>query len=416
MTGEDETPPSYEELLVQLLSLLRRLPAPVRRKMEGELRDLLALLRDRRPPRLLLVGRRGSGKSTLLNAVFGRRVAEVGAVRAQTGAARWCRYERDGRAADILDTRGVQEGGGPAEAMDAETPRESIRQAVQESPPDAVLFLIKAKEVDAAVAGDLEALEGVLADLDRAHGGSTPLVAVLTQCDELDPPDVRRLPADDATKNAHIQQAEQVLREHIESRAALAPRLVRVVPTVAYARYRADGSIDPERDYRWHIDALVGFVLDELPDDAKLDFARLARVRRYQKQVAQRVISVCAGVAGGIGAQPIPLADMPILTTLQALMITAVAYVAGRDLTAVAARDFLVSLGVVGPAALGFREVARGLVKLVPGFGNAISGAVAASGTLVVGRAAIAYFIDEASVAQARRLLRKRRAPAGEPD
>jgi uncharacterized protein (DUF697 family)/predicted GTPase len=406
---DEETTGGAEKLILELLALLNRLPAPVRRKMEAELRDLLALVRDRRPPRFLLVGRRGSGKSTLINAVFGRHVAEVGPVRAQTGAARWRRFEHADRSVDILDTRGLQEGSAPVEGDAAPSALESIAQAVKDRAPDAVLFLIKAKEVDSAVGADLDALEALLSQIHKAHGTSLPLVGIVTQCDEVDPPDLRRLPTDDPAKNAHIQQAVDLLAEHVSRRPALAPSLVQVLPTVGYAAHLPDGSIDPERDYRWNVDALVGLLLEELPDEAKLDFARLARVQDFQRRTAEQVVRVCAGIAAGIGAQPIPVADMPILTSLQAVMVGSIAYIAGRDLDMHAVRELLVSLGVLAPAGITLREVARAAVKLVPGLGNAASGAIAASGTYMLGRAAILYFIDGAPVGQVREALGSRR-------
>ena len=73
---------------------------------------------EKRPPALVLVGRRGAGKSSLVNALFGAKVAELGHVTAQTGRGRWYDYERDGGSMSILDTRGVQEGSPPAEDHD----------------------------------------------------------------------------------------------------------------------------------------------------------------------------------------------------------------------------------------------------------------------------------------------------------
>jgi uncharacterized protein (DUF697 family)/predicted GTPase len=400
---------SAEQLIVELLALLDRLPAPVRRKMERELADLLALVRDRRPPRFLLVGRRGSGKSSLLNAVFGRLVAEVGPVRTQTGAAEWRRYEENGRSLDILDTRGLQEGSNPAEGDFAGSPIESIAQAIEERSPDAVLFLVKAKEVDSAVAGDLDALEEIMKRIRQTHGAEPPIVGVVTQCDEVDPPDVPRLPTDDPDKNRNIQEAVEVMGEHIRSRADLRHRLVQVLPTVAYMGHRPDGSVDPQRDYRWNIHELVGLLLEELPNEAKLDFARLAQVQVFQARVAEQVVTVCTAVAGGVGAQPIPVADMPLLTSLQTLMVGTIAYVGGRELSLQATREFLVSMGVVGASGLTLREGARALIKIVPGFGHAVSGGVAAAGTYALGRAAISYFIDRAPAAEVREALRMRR-------
>ena len=75
-------------------------------------------------------------------------------------------------------------------------------------------------------------------------------------------------------------------------------------------------------------------------------------------------------------------------------------------------RDFLAALGVnIG---LGFllREGARAAVKLLPGWGNAISGGVAGAGTYAIGRAATAYFIHGVPLGETRRrfrLFRKRK-------
>jgi uncharacterized protein (DUF697 family) len=54
------------------------------------------------------------------------------------------------------------------------------------------------------------------------------------------------------------------------------------------------------------------------------------------------------------------------------------------------------------------REGARAAVKLVPGWGNAISGGVAAAGTYAIGRAAVAYFIEGVSLTDARNIFRRK--------
>ena len=55
------------------------------------------------------------------------------------------------------------------------------------------------------------------------------------------------------------------------------------------------------------------------------------------------------------------------------------------------------------------REGARAAVKLLPGWGNAISGGVAAAGTYGIGRAAGAYFIEGISLGEVRKLFRRKR-------
>jgi uncharacterized protein (DUF697 family) len=60
-------------------------------------------------------------------------------------------------------------------------------------------------------------------------------------------------------------------------------------------------------------------------------------------------------------------------------------------------------------AALVLREGSRALLKFLPGWGNAISGAIAGAGTYGIGKAATAYFIEGISLREAKTLLRKKK-------
>ena len=72
-------------------------------------------------------------------------------------------------------------------------------------------------------------------------------------------------------------------------------------------------------------------------------------------------------------------------------------------------RSVVGALGANLGFAMALREGARAGVKLLPVWGNAISGAVAAAGTYGVGRAAIAFFIEGFSLEEARRFFTLRR-------
>jgi hypothetical protein len=58
-----------------------------------------------------------------------------------------------------------------------------------------------------------------------------------------------------------------------------------------------------------------------------------------------------------------------------------------------------------------FRETARAAVKILPVWGNMISGGVAGAGTYALGRAAIAYYIEGKSPGRIP-WLRGRNSPA----
>jgi uncharacterized protein (DUF697 family) len=142
-----------------------------------------------------------------------------------------------------------------------------------------------------------------------------------------------------------------------------------------------------------------------LPLPARLEFARVTNARRAQAHIAGSLLKSFSALCGVIGMQPIPLADMPILTTLQTLMVGMIVHTTGRPFSARLAAEFLGALGVNIGAGLALREGARALVRVVPIWGNAVSGFVAGAGTYAIGKAAIAYFIEETPITETRRIF-----------
>jgi uncharacterized protein (DUF697 family) len=151
-------------------------------------------------------------------------------------------------------------------------------------------------------------------------------------------------------------------------------------------------------------------VANALPNEARLEFARLTGEKAIQRDIAAKLTRSISAVCAAIGAQPIPLADFPILTSLQLLLVAGIVHVSGRRMNQATARDFLGAMGVNVGLGLAFREIARAGLKLLPGWGNAISGGIAAAGTYAVGRAATAYFIDGLSLKEVRLRFQSDRA------
>jgi len=89
------------------------------------------------------------------------------------------------------------------------------------------------------------------------------------------------------------------------------------------------------------------------------------------------------------------------------LMVASIMHVSGRELSRKAIGEFLSALGMNIGAGLVLREGARAAVKLLPGFGSAISGAIAGGATYTLGRAATAYFIEGVPLPEVRKFFRK---------
>jgi uncharacterized protein (DUF697 family) len=151
----------------------------------------------------------------------------------------------------------------------------------------------------------------------------------------------------------------------------------------------------------------------ELPNEARVEMVRIARDRAAQVEIAQMLVKSTTAICAAIGAQPIPLADLPILTALQLAMVSGIMYISGRERSLRAATEFVGALGVNVGAGMVLREGTRALLKFFPGWGNVVCGMVAGAGTYAIGRAAIAYFLEGVSLKDARRTYlasRKKRA------
>jgi uncharacterized protein (DUF697 family)/GTPase Era involved in 16S rRNA processing len=397
------------DTLLRLEDLLGRYAPAGMRERVAELRRLLV---EQRPPRLALVGRRGAGKSSLVNALFGEKLAELGHVKSQTGEAQW--FERRGErgAIDVLDTRGLQEGSPPEAPDPATTAVESLRVALRAKAPDAILFLVRASDVDSAIDEDIRVLSSLCREVDAHNGAKIAVLAVVTHCDQVEPQNVRlhdtsnEVPADVAEKLARIEAIKRVLDDRLRARPELRDRLIAVLGVSTYQSWRQDNS--RRADERWAMDPLVRYLFDELPREAQVEFARFARVRKFQHDIASTLTTTVAGACAAIAAAPIPVADIVSITSAQTTLVMAIGYVSGRRLSVETAAEFLGALGANVGAAFALREAARALAKVVaPGAGGLVSSTIAFAGTASIGKAAAAYFIDGVTKESARKIFER---------
>jgi uncharacterized protein (DUF697 family) len=105
------------------------------------------------------------------------------------------------------------------------------------------------------------------------------------------------------------------------------------------------------------------------------------------------------------------VADIVSITSAQTTLVLAIGYVSGRKLSVGVVAEFLAALGANVGAAFACREAARAIGKLVaPVAGTVASSAIAYAGTVSIGKAATAHFVDGVSAEVTRKIFVRTRA------
>ncbi|MDB6152054.1 MAG: hypothetical protein JWL90_507 [Chthoniobacteraceae bacterium] len=353
---------TFLSLFIKLEHLVQRLPEALQQPILREITPIKTLFLLQRAPRLVLVGDRSASKADFLNALFGDEALRKEEESLRDGF--WQTFSRHGHGTmAVLDARR------PVSLAAAEA-------ALTTQSADLFLFLRRGTELDGEMAADIEHAARIVETAGRLPD-SQPRVLGLQFGDE--------------------EKAREQLHAALHTRSEIDAKMI---GTVAFNETPAG------------INRLVELLGAELPGEAQLEMARLSGNRVLQSQIAQVVIKSATAISGAVGAQPIPLADFPILTSLQAGLVAGIMHISGREMSARLAGEFIAAIGANFGAGVALREGARAAVKLVPLWGNAISGAVAAAGTYSIGRGAQAYFIEGVSIKDARRLFRKKTPPA----
>jgi predicted GTPase/uncharacterized protein (DUF697 family) len=368
-------------------------------KMLDQLLKLKTMTVDAREPRIALVGRRGSGKSSLINAMFGQERQYVSSVKSGTGKGKWLWYPSDAEPKiRLLDSRGLGESEAPTEEFEEDTPLDELIKAVTEEQPDVFLFLIKAKEADSRIEEDLQELNKLRKIVKENHHYDVPVICVVTQVDELDPPHYKQVPFDaNPKKKKNIDEAIALMSKRFKDSEI---PLLNIIPTCSYIDFDESGNI--EYDMRWNIDLLSDYLIEALPSEAKLKTAKAMQSQFVKKKFAWTIVGTFTAIAGLIGAEPIPFADFPILTGIQGLMIVVIGFIADKEINTKTASEFIAALGINVGIGLLVREGVRAAVRFIPGAGLVVSGAVAGAVTYGIGQAAIAYFLENKNIDQAK--------------
>ena len=367
--------PSLLQIVERLERLAGRLPSKIRKAVLNELTPLKQLFLQQRSPRFLFAGSAKVPARKIISALFGS--AEFVAPNTAAPLCRWFDVDFPERGKiSIIDARGIDDSAAV-----------HVRDELKYRAAD-IIFFIR----DERIAQEMEKRE--LGELNSYLSWNETLETDRKIIEIIVPPYEKHDLG--ATRDEHALESSLV-------KPGVFLETLRLIPVDNNQGFE----LPPAEARR-----LMSILARELPNEARMEMIRISRDRQAQREVAQLLVKSTTAVSAAIGAQPIPLADLPILTSLQLTMVSGIMYVSGRERSLRAAAEFAGALGANVGAAMLLREGARAILKFFPGWGNVVCGLVAGSGTYAIGCAAIAFFVEGVSLKDARRTYlanRKRR-------
>jgi len=362
--------PLLLHVVERLESFLGKLPATIQKPILSELTPLKELFLQQRPPRFLFTG----SHKTSLQEIIGALFASAGSAEMRDALiALYCWQDvnlAERGVISILDARGADE------SAAARVQEELKRQGA-----DIIFFVDDGEDGRGARKRNLDDL---MACLDRNEVGpaKTKIIGL----------------------GVGLESRKVRLEEALTEKPAIRDRLLQVIDFSTGSDSSAKQSAGAQQ--------LMSILACELPNQARIEMIRISRDREAQHEIAHVLVKSTTAICAAIGAQPIPLADLPILTTLQLVMVSGIMYISGRERSLRAATEFIGALGANVGAGMLLREGTRAVLKFFPGWGNVVCGMVAGAGTYAIGRAATVFFLEGVSLKDARRTyLASRKKP-----
>lgn len=301
---------------------------------------------------IIVVGRSGTGKSTLINSVFRENLAETGIGKPVTN--KMSQYTKGGLPLVIYDTKGFE-----------------LDKVVQDQVKEEILATIRrgnaSGDVNKAIhciwycistasnriePQEIKWLKELTVE-NQKNKVPVPIIIILTQSFD---------------KNKAREMRKTILAENLD--------IVEVIPVLAQ-----DYDLNDEYTAKaYGLDVLIKIMELELPEPLKDTLQNIQKVSLDTKiQRARAAVKAATISATAIGATPIPISDAALLIPTQVTMVATITKLFGINVT----RNFVTTLvastlGAGGMTILG-KSVVSGLLKLIPGVGSVVGGAIAAT-------------------------------------
>jgi len=298
---------------------------------------------------IIVAGKTGVGKSTLINSVFRDNLVETGVGKPVTDHMR--KISKKGVPLSIYDTRGFELG-------------REVQQEVKKEVVDTISKGLATQDINKAIhciwycintASNRIEPEEIewLRELSKENQiTQVPIIVVLTQSF--------------SKKNAE-EMRKIILQENLD--------VIQVIPVLA-EDYEIEG-LGTAKAYG--LDVLIKVMGEALPEELmdtlqNVQIASLEEKKRY----AQAAVATASVAAMGEGAAPIPFSDCALLIPTQVTMIASITVIFGFDVNKSIITALLSSTIGSGTATILGKTAVANLIKLIPGAGTVIGGAISA--------------------------------------
>jgi uncharacterized protein (DUF697 family)/predicted GTPase len=355
---------------------------------ETDLQQLLEQVRQGLPTtEVILIGKAQTGKSSIVRAMTGASAEIVGqGFRPHTAhTQRYAYPTEDLTLLNFIDTVGLGEGLKDPQSVIQDLQQVLSAGASAGSLPAAQVLVATVKITDFAI----DSVHRLLQALRREHP-QVPCLLVATCVHDLYAVSASEHPAY-PPDNIEIQRAYGVLQDQLRD---VCDRSVLVDFTLEEDGYTP---------IFYGLEALTEALAALLPNaEAQVMHALLAqggedysdatsvRIGSLYRDAGRRYILPFSVMAATLAAVPLPFSTMPVLTALQASMVTLLGRLYGQTLSPSQAG------GVISAIAGGFAAqiIGRELVKFIPGVGSVLAASWAGAYTWALGEGACVYFGD----------------------
>lgn len=312
---------------------------------------------------IIVAGKTGVGKSTLINAVFKENLAETGIGRPVTTNMR--KIEKKDIPLSIYDTRGFELGKEVQDEVRKEI-IDTIHKGIAAKDADSMIHCIWYCINTASNRIEPNEIEWLRKLSEENKTTQVPIIVILTQSfSSKKAEEMKKIILDE---NLGIIQVVQVLAEDYEIE-----------------------DLGVKKAYG--LDTLIKIMNEALPDEL-LDTLQNVQIASLEEKKRHAKIAVGTAVtaATAAGATPIPFSDAAVLIPTQISMIVSITAIFGLNVNQGIITTIISStIGAGGATVLG-KTVASNLLKIIPGVGTVVGGAISAvTAATITGALGYAY-------------------------